>query len=1019
MSQNRSALILIIVAALSALVWCPRSLALDPLLDVRQYAHNTWSFRDGFLKGPVYAFAQTPDGYLWMGTALGVIRFDGVRAVPLRLPPGQQLPSTAVWTLLAARDGTLWIGTPGGLASWKNGFLTHYPPLAGYFVEAILEDREGTVWAGGSGTDSSKLCAIRNGLTNCSDTGGDLGRAVRSLYEDADGILWIGAATGVWRWKPGPPSRWISEPITDRGSLTQGDHRSGVIVAMNNVRQIDGKGIMDYPLDSVPSPLNASNIFRDRNGGLWIGTRAHGLVHSYQGKTSIITNKDGLSSDQVFAVFEDREGTVWVATDNGLDRFRESPVSSLSEWQGRSSAPPTSILAARDGSIWIGTMDGLKRWKDGQMTLYRTRNAPSLPGDSIKSLFEDEGGRLWVSGDRGLAVFEGGRFTAVPVVPSGDKHAIAGDDHGGLWLSLWLTPKGEGLVHLSKGKIIEQISWEDVGGGPGSGLVADPDGGVWTGLITGGIAHFRDGRVDRLALSDPTGNASRVVNLFRGRDGALWAATENGLARIKNGNVTMLTVANGLPCNAVHWIIEDDVSYYWLYTRCGLLRIARTELDAWTAEPKGIVQPMVFEGADGIQLIAFPSAARPAVTKAPDGKIWFLNGHSVSVIDPSHVGVNKLPPPVTIEQITANDKAYDVKPGLRLPPLVRDLSIDYTALSLIAPEKVRFRYKLEGQDPDWIEVVNRRQVQYSNLPPGNYRFRVTASNNSGVWNEEGALLDFSISPVFYQTTWFRLACVALFLALLCVGYQLRLRQLAHGFNMTLEARVNERTRIARELHDTLLQSFQGLLLRFQSVLKILPERPLEARQRLESAVDQAAAAIAEGRDAVRGLRSSAFETNDLANSIIALGQELTSDASAPDSPTIAVEVEGTPRNLNPIVRDEAYRIACEALRNAFWHSQARRISVEIRYEKLHFRLRVCDDGKGMDDETIRRGHGGHFGLPGMRERAAIVGGRLDIWSRLGSGTEVDLGIPGAVAYGSKFDSSAIIGKPPTHGEQEP
>jgi signal transduction histidine kinase len=292
-----------------------------------------------------------------------------------------------------------------------------------------------------------------------------------------------------------------------------------------------------------------------------------------------------------------------------------------------------------------------------------------------------------------------------------------------------------------------------------------------------------------------------------------------------------------------------------------------------------------------------------------------------------------------------------------------------------------------------------------------------------VWNEEGRFLDFSIAPAYYQTNWFRVLCGAMFLALLWVSYQLRVRQLAHQFNMTLEARVSERTRIARELHDTLLQSFQGLMLRFQSVLKILPERPLEARQRLESALDQATEAIAEGRDAVQGLRTSAFETNDLANGITAIGEDLTSNTSDLDSPAIDVEVEGAPRTLNPVVRDEAYRIAGEALRNAFRHARARRITVELQYDKRQFRLLVRDDGKGLDEEAIQRQPAGHFGLPSMRERAEDVGGRLEVRSRVDSGTEVELSIPGAIAYGGSarrsWLSKVLTGSSQDHGNTQP
>ena len=343
-----------------------------------------------------------------------------------------------------------------------------------------------------------------------------------------------------------------------------------------------------------------------------------------------------------------------------------------------------------------------------------------------------------------------------------------------------------------------------------------------------------------------------------------------------------------------------------------------------------------------------------------------------------------------------------------LPPRVRDLSIDYTALSLS-----RRRRCVSAQagrpGPDWHEVVNDAMCTTRTCGSGHLPLSACmACNNSGVWNEEGATLEFVILPMWYQTNWFRVLCVVAFLALLFAAYRLRVRQLAHQFNMTLEARVSERTRIARDLHDTLLQSFQGLLLKFQSVLKILPESQQEARQRLESALDQAAAAITEGRDAVQGLRSSAFETNDLANGIIAIGKELTSDAAVPDPPAIAVEVEGGPRQLNPVVRDEAYRIAGEALRNAFRHAQARHITVEILYDKRQLRVRVRDDGKGFDEKILRRQPAGHFGLPGMRERAEIVGGRLDVWSKVDSGTQVELSIPGSIAYDVRTRKSVAI-----------
>ena len=998
-AQIKAARALVALGTLYVLLWCPDAPALNPSLDVSQYAHTAWTYRNGFMQGAVNAIAQTPDGYLWLGTQSGVVRFDGVRAVPLPLRPGQQLPSTSVGTLLAARDGTVWIGTLDGLVSWKNGQLTAYPALARRTVLALLQDRAGTVWAGGLAGPTGTLCAIRGESTTCYGDDGSLGTVVASLYEDSDGSLWVGATTGLWRWRPGPPTRYLAAPISRGGKMTQGDHGSGLVVAVGSVRQIIGRTVTDYPLHGVPLPLTAGTVLRDRNGGLWIGTTAHGIVHSYEGKTSAFAHNDGLSSDQVYALFEGREGSIWVATAEGLDQFRELPVTSLPVKQGLSSAIASSVLAARDGSVWVGTSDGLYRWKEGRTTIYRRRSNPGLADDDIQSLFEDERGRIWVSSFRGLAAFEKGKFTPVPSVPAGAKNAIAGDNHGGLWLSLFGTGKDYSLAHLAGGKIVEQVPWLKLGGGPGTGLVPDPDGGIWTGLLSGGMAYFRAGQIRNLPLSGDGASARRVLDVARDRDGSIWATTNNGVSRINNGRVATLTTANGLPCNTVHWIIEDDLSSYWLYTQCGLLRVARTDMDSWIADPKRAIRPTTFGVEDGIRLVPILKGLRPAVTKASDGRIWFVNGEKVSFIDPSRITLNTLPPPVHIEQITADDKTYDATNGMRLPPRVHNLAIDYTALSLVAPEKVRFRYKLEGQNRNWHEVVNDRQVQYTNLAPGTYRFRVLACNNSGVWNEEGATLDFVIPPAWYQTNWFRAACVAAFLAMIWGVYQLRVRQLARQFNMRLEERVANVHVLLGTCTTRCYRVFRRSCHVFQAAIYQLPEGAADARKTLEVAVDRASDAITEGRDAVQGLRMSTVEKNDLAVAIRTVGEELAFAESNQPSPNFKVVVEGTPRNLHPILRDEAYRLAVEALRNAFRHAAAQNLEVEIRYDENYFRLRVRDDGKGIGDEALRGdGREGHYGLHGMKERAKLVGGKLTIWSEVDSGTEIELIIPASRAY---------------------
>ena len=973
-----------VVVLITWLACCSFAFALDPSLDISQYAHTSWKVRDGFARGFIYAIAQTPDGYLWIGTEFGLLRFDGVLALPWR-PPNGQLPSNDIPTLLVTRDGTFWIGTTKGLASWKDGKLTTYSEFNGSRIFALLEDRNGTVWAA---TREARI----------------FGENVGPIDVDAEGNFWVGFDKDSRKWKSGrPQSSEVWDPMHLQPALAQLEQFAFLTANDQQLTKSVAAQLESGASTVLSQHLKPPQILRDRDGGLWVAIPDRGLVHIHQGKTDVFSETDGLSGNTVTGLLEDREGDVWAVTSNGIDRFREYAVPNFSTKQGLSSSKSVAIVGAKDGSVWVATYNGLNRWKDGRFSVVNVIGStqdPRTAKGAPYSLFEDSERRIWVSTVQEFGYLENNRFVPVRDVHGGRITSMTEAPAG----HLWLAKEEDGLLHLFQGRVVEKFPWTALGHkDDGRVVLADPSQhGIWLGFSAGGISYFADGAIRKsYSVADGLG-AGRVNRLRFGPRGALWAATENGLSRIKDNHVTTLTNKNGLPCDKVHWSMDDADHFVWVYTACGLVRIARTELDAWVDEPSRSVAATLFDVSDGVRIQSNLSAVQ-SVTKASDGRIWYVAFDGVSVIDPLHFPFNKLPPPVSIEQVTADRKTYDAAQGLRLPALVRDVAIDYAALSFVAPEQVKFRYKLEGYDNEWQDAGNRRQAIYTNLPPRAYRFRLMASNNSGVWNEEGALLDFSIDPAFYQTSWFRIACVVLLIAMFWAAYQLRVRQLAHQFNMSMEARVSERTRIARDLHDTLLQSFQGLLLRFQSVLKILPEHPLEAKQRLENALDQAAAAITEGRDAVQGLRSSAFETNDLANGIAAIAEELTSAASTVNSPAIDVEVEGTPRNLNPIVRDEAYRIAGEALRNAFRHAQARRITVEIRYDKRNFHLTVSDDGKGIDDEAMSQQPAGHFGLHGMRERAEIVGGRLEVWSKRDTGTEVELSIPAAVAYGTPIE----------------
>ena len=997
--SGRPARALVALATAAVLLSCPPALALNPSLDLQQYGHSSHVLRAGFVRGIIRAITQTPDGYLWLGTDLGIVRFDGVRAIPWTPPRGQQLPSALVTALAAGRDGALWIGTSHGLVSWNAGRLTHHIALSNMHITALLEDRSGTIWAGTTATGPAKLCAFQTANTKCFGEDGTLGEFVWSLAEDRAGNVWVGARTGLWRWAPGPPSRYTSEPIvSSRILLTPTSGVAGVTVVLSGrVRDIGPEGRYGEAVRGLPSTSSVRILFRDHEGALWIGTSAHGVARVYDGKVSVFTHVNGLSGNQVNAFFEDREGTIWIATADGLDSFRQLPVVPMTLGGGSLRTPnPVSIVAARDGSIWIGSDDGLYRWRDGRVTIYRTRTHPQLPDGAIQSLADDEGGRIWVTAAGGLAFFHNGRFTSVPTPPLGPVYAIAGDGRGGVWVSSF----DQGVVHVVGGKVVERMSFEEGGAGMGgSGLVPDSNGGVWIALIRGAVVHFRGGRIlERLTPRDGLGEGY-LVNLQRDSTGALWASTDGGFSRIVDGRIATMTIANGLPCNQGQWIIEDDAASFWLYLRCGLVRIARSDMQAWAANPQRSVKVTTFDRTDGVRLSGVNKLERPMVAKSSDGKLWMIYPGMLGLIDPANLPRNPIPPPVHVEQITADGTTFEAAPRLRLPPKVRDLRIDYTALSLVAPENVHFRFRLEGLDPDWREVINERTVHYSTLAPRDYRFHVIAANNNGVWNDQGDVLEFSIARAYYQTNAFRVLCAVVFAGIFWTAWQLRVQRLARQLELTLDARVAERTRIARELHDTLLQSVQGLLLKFQSVLTQLPERPVEAKQRLERALDQATDATTQARDAVQGLRSAAVETNDLVEAIRTIGTELAADSASMTS--IEVDGRGAPRALKPIVQLEVYRIAVEALRNAFHHAHARRVRVEIRFDERQFRLRVADDGRGIDERVIHREPlDGHFGLHGMRERAEGVGGHLDIWSKLDTGTQLDLSIPADAAYGA-------------------
>ncbi len=624
---------------------------MDPSLDIDQYAHTAWKSRDGFFIDGINAMVQSPDGYLWLGTESGLFRFDGVRSVPWHFPAGEQLPSSDILSLLVARDGTLWIGTFRGLVSWKDGDLTQYHELDGQSITALLEERKGTVWVGTWINPTGRLCEIHAGKVSCHGEDGSFGTGVLSLFEDSHGNLWAGAATGLWRWAPGPPKSYFMTENVEIRSLIDAANGEIVMSTSEGLKQLRDGNIEPYPLSADWPKFKPLCLLRDRDGGLWIGTQGGGLLHLHQGRLDAFSQTDGLSGDRVSRYpLEDREGSIWVPTATGLDRFRNFTAATISRGQGLSAAIVGSVLATTDGSVWVGTSTGVYRFNNGQITVYRKHGGPlkhtiepnsvrevvdtGVP-DDVGSLFQDDQGRIWVFSRSSAAYFETDRFISVSSLPGGFVHSVAGDKAGNLWIS----DQNHGLYHLLSQKLIEHIPWTQfVRSDFAYALAADPiRGGVWLGFYHGGLAYLRDGQVQTsYQVADGLGKGT-VNDIRLDADGTLWAATEGGLSRVRNGHVVTLSSLNGLPCDAVQWAIEDDSHALWLCMPCGLARIGQSDLQAWDTDPKRKVEAAVFGSSDGVSVRALRGPPSPQVTKTADGKLWFARGDSVTVIDPSHL----------------------------------------------------------------------------------------------------------------------------------------------------------------------------------------------------------------------------------------------------------------------------------------------------------------------------------------------------------------------------------------------
>jgi PAS domain S-box-containing protein len=778
--------------ALIWLVFLCRALsawAVNSNVRISQYGHTAWRIQDGFFEGVPYAIKQTADGYLWIGGANGLVRFDGVRFVPFTPPPGRQLPAPVIGRILAARDGSLWIGTMRGLSHWTNKDLINYPSTANAITAPFVEDEDGTIWfwRAAIADETGPLCQVKDTVIRCyGKADGIPEEAYANVVRDSAGNFWLGSSNTLTRWRPGSFQTYYLSGLKANagaglfalaprpdGSLWVGMADPGPAMGLQQLSHGAWKPFVVPGFDS--STLKVHTLFMDNQNALWVGTFDHGVYRIYGQGIEHFDSSEGLSGDAVFAFFEDREGNLWVATDKGLDCFRDLPVTSLSTREGLTTPSVSTVQAMRDGSIWIGGAYALNILGPGlgQGRVRSLQTGKGLPGDQVTSLFEDHAGRHWVGIENTLNIYENGRFTRITGrdgSPMGMVLGITEDVDNNLWVLSLGPPRM--LIRIFNRKVQEEIPTPQIPGA--SSIVADPRGGVWLGLLNGDLARYQQGRAETFRFEHPPD--SRVHQVLLSADGSVLGATTYGLIGWSNGKQQTLSARNGLPCDGVYSAVKDGSDALWLYMQCGLVEIARSDLQRWWAESNVKLQPRVFDVFDGFQggnRAAFESKA----VRTVDGRLWFANGFVAQTIDPAYLVRNVIAPAVHVEKVIADRKGYSPQGDVRLPARTRDLEIDYTALSLAVPQKVRFRYKLEGRDTDWQEAGTRRQAFYTDLSPGTYRFHVIACNNDGVWNSDGATLNLNVAAAWNQTYWFRLLSFAAFIALLWTLYRWRVHQL--------------------------------------------------------------------------------------------------------------------------------------------------------------------------------------------------------------------------------------------------
>lgn len=975
----------LMLALLCAMAPFQSAIALDPSKALTQYVHTVWRTSDGLPQSSVMKILETKDGYLWVGTQAGIARFDGVRFTVFDHTNTPSLHDDWISDLAEDGQGTLWIATShGGVTSYRDGQFTHLDAVAARAALTLAVDVDGSVWMGGEGG----VTHVRNGhvVKRYSIADGLSGDPVTKILEDGDGSLWIATHAGLDRLVGGKIRTYTAKdglPGNDVVGLYHGANGTLWIKAQNSelARRIHGR-FESWKVTGL-SGANIRDMLEDHDGNFWFGSSTKGLLRVHGQQVRHFSTGEGLSSNSVLCLYLDREKNLWVGTnEGGLERFRDGSFTTYAKEEGLAADRAYSVIEDHAGDVWVTTAEGLNRIHEGKVRVITI--ADGLPTNEIWGLEVDDKQNLLIgTSSDGLIRMTHGHFAKVlPTLHGKFAYLIASvledDKH-----QLWLSTIGGGLMRYADGQIKSYSSATGLLSNFLYAMAVDTEGTLWIGT-TDGLDSIKDGHIKSHVEKGGPSNAWVITLYFDARH-ILWIGTAGqGLFRLENGLFTRYTTHQGLPDDTINSILEDGAGNLWIGSNKGIFRITRHDLDAVATKTSPMMQTLRFGEADGMKSSETNAGSQPSAWRAHDGRLWFATIRGVVVVDPTRLSLSHRQRTAQVEQLLADEVNIDLTAPARLAPGTRRLEIRYTAPNLSSPERTRFRYRLDGFDEQWVPGGIQRVAQYTNLSPGHYTFRVSASDDSGRWGDQESALNFDVLPQFYQTWWFRLLEGLAAILVLFGLYRLRVNWL-HARAAVLE----ERQRIAGEIHDSLAQGLSGIVFQTEAALISMERAPNMTSTHLVSARNLAKSSLDDARYSVLNLSPPILDQKSLLESLSAMARQLTGGRVD----ELDIHSSGEAWLVRPEAKHHVVLIAQEAVSNAIQHGNARTILINLTFTPDALCLAVSDDGIGFIPDADAHEHARGYGMRNMRHRSECLGARLEVTSEVGTGTRILLCIP--------------------------